>query len=158
MTGDAPRKWLLPAVVVALVAVLAGGYWHFRGYFTPPAAIDLGLDDCDLQQHACRRALPGGGEMTFEITPRPIPLVSPLKLRVEVKGVDVERVEVDFAGTNMNMGYNRPKLQPVAEGRFQGEGYLPVCIRQRMDWEARVLLYLPHRVLSVPYRFSTFKE
>ncbi len=149
---------MLPLVVLVLVASLAAGYWLFRDYLNPPQAVELEPDGCDLQKKACRRSLPGGGEMVFEIQPRPIPLVTPLKLRVEVKGVPVRRVEVDFTGLNMNMGYNRPRLKEVAPGRFEAEGYLPVCIRQRMEWQAKVLLYLPGKVVAVPYRFDTIRE
>jgi hypothetical protein len=150
-------RWL-PLVVLALAVAAGSGYWYFRDYFAPPEAVTLSLDRCDLQQQACRRALPGGGEMEFSIRPRPIPLVSPLKLRLKVAGVEVDRAEVDFSGVTMNMGYNRPRLQAVGEGLFEGEGFLPVCIRQRMDWEAKVLLYLPDKVLAVPYRFETLKK
>ncbi len=145
-------------VLLALAAVAGGGYWFFRDYFEPPQAVTLPLDDCDLQQQACRRALPGGGEMVFGITPRPIPLVSPLKLQLKVKGRQVEKAEVDFSGVTMNMGYNRVRLRETGEGVFEGEGFLPVCIRQRMDWEAKVFLYLPGEVLAVPFRFETLKK
>ncbi len=157
MAGSMGKR-LLPLAVLALGAVLGGAWWYFQDYFQPPEAEVLPLDGCDLQQQACRRTLPGGGELEFSITPRPIPLVSPLKLQVRVNGLEVRRVEVDFSGVSMNMGYNRPKLQKVGEGVFEGEGFLPVCIRQRMDWEARVLLYLPGRVLAVPYRFDTVRN
>ena len=65
---------------------------------------------------------------------------------------------MDFAGVSMNMGYNRPRLERTAPGRWEGEGMLSVCIRERMDWEARVLLYLPGKVLAVPFRFDTIKN
>ena len=156
--GATGGKRFVPVILVALVAVVGGGYWFFRDYFEPPQAVTLPLDDCDLQQHACRRKLPGGGEVAFSITPRPIPLVSPLKLRVEVQGAPVRKVEVDFSGVSMNMGYNRPVLKPAGQGVFEGEGFLPVCIRQRMDWEAKVCLHMPGRVLAIPYRFDTVKR
>ncbi len=151
-------RWLSSLLVIALLAVAGGAWWHFRDYFQPPPAQRLPLDGCDLQKQACRRALPGGGTLEFSITPRPIPLVAPLKLRVRLEGVEARRVEVDFAGLNMNMGYNRPRLKRAGAGVFEGEGYLPVCIRRHMEWEAQVLLYLRHRVLAVPFRFDTYKN
>lgn len=152
------KRYLAPLGGLLALLVLAGGWWYFRDYFAPPQAVTLAPDGCDLQQGPCSRELPGGGRVTFEILPRPIPLVKPLQLRVEVEGRPVRKVEVDFSGVTMNMGYNRPKLHQTAPGRFEGEGLLPVCIRQRMDWEAKVLLHLPHEVLAVPWRFDTFKS
>ncbi len=151
-------RWLLPAVALGLGAVLGAGWWLFRDYFEPPEAVTLPLDGCDPQKGACIRKLPGGGELRFEITPRPIPVVKPLRLVARVKGLRPRRVEVDFSGVSMNMGYNRPRLKQVTSGRFEGETMLSVCIRQRMDWEAKVLLYLPDKVLAVPFRFDTIRE
>lgn len=152
------KNLVMPLVLLLLAALAGGGYWYFRDYFAPPQAVTLAPDDCDLQQQACRRQLPGGGELVLEITPRPIPLVTPLKLQVKVTGREVQKVEVDFSGVTMNMGYNRPRLQQVGEGVFEGEGFLPVCIRQRMDWEAKVLLHAPGEVIAVPFRFETVRE
>lgn len=151
------RSIVLPLVLLVLAALAGGGYWFFRDYFEPPEALTLSPDGCDLQKQACRRSLPGGGELEFSITPRPIPLVSPLNLRAEVKGLEVKWVEVDFSGVTMNMGYNRPQLHKVSEGLFEGEGLLPVCVRQRMEWEAKVFLYLPDGVIAVPFRFETVR-
>ncbi len=151
------KSWILPIAILAAAAVLGGVAWHFRDYFEPPPAQVLSLDDCDLHQGPCRRSLPVGGEVVFAIEPRSIPLTKPLKLTVEVKDVDADRVEVDFSGVTMNMGYNRPLLKEVAHGRFEGEGLLPVCIRQRMDWEARVILRTDRGSFILPWRFETVK-
>ena len=151
------KSWILPLVILTAAAVLGGVAWYFRDYFEPPPARTLPLDDCDLHDGPCRRVLPGGGEVSFAIEPRSIPLTRPLKLRVEVKGVEADRVEVDFSGVTMNMGYNRPRLDKVADGLFEGEGLLPVCIRQRMDWEAKVILRTDRGSFILPWRFETVK-
>jgi hypothetical protein len=35
---------------------------------------------------------------------------------------------------------------------------LPVCVRERMTWEARVLLHLPDGTLAAPFRFETTRR
>ena len=148
------RRWLAVLALSGLVVI--GGYgWRYRA---EPERVVLALDACDIQQGACRRELPGGGELVFEILPRPIPVAQRLRLRVRLRGVPAERVEVDFSGVDMRMLYNRPRLVPLGEGRFEGEASLSVCIRQRMRWEARVLLHLPGRIIEVPYRFDTTRS
>ncbi|WP_456448541.1 hypothetical protein [Thiolapillus sp.] len=151
------KSWILPVVILAAGAVLGGVAWYFRDYFKPPPAQMLSLDDCDLHKGPCSRTLPGGGEVMFAIEPRSIPLTKPLKLKVRVKGVDAKKVEVDFSGVSMNMGYNRPLLKKVAEGLFEGDGLLPVCIRQRMAWEAKVILRTSQGGFILPWRFETVK-
>ena len=151
------KSWIIPVAILVAAAVLGGVAWYFRDYFEPPPARMLSLDSCDLHEGPCSRTLPGGGEVIFAIEPRSIPLTKPLKLRVEVKGAAADRVEVDFSGVTMNMGYNRPLLNKVASGRFEGEGLLPVCIRQRMDWEAKVILRTDRGSFIIPWRFETVK-
>ncbi|MBV2122881.1 MAG: hypothetical protein KUF74_15665 [Candidatus Thiodiazotropha sp. (ex Ctena orbiculata)] len=118
------------------------------------AAID---PSCDLRKAPCRSSINNEVEVGFSIEPREIPLVKPLKLAVEIAGVEVDRVEVDFAGVDMNMGYNRVVLQPVAEGQFEGEGMIPVCVMDSMEWEAKVLITTKQGLLSAPYRFVTVR-
>lgn len=151
------KSWVIPLVIIVTAAVLGGVAYYFRDYFEPGVARVLPLSDCDLHQGACETELPGGGKVIFSILPITIPLTKPLQLQVQVQGKKVRKVEVDFSGVSMNMGYNRPRLKRVGKGRFEGEGLLPVCIRQRMDWEAKLMLDTPDGLLIVPYRFETVK-
>jgi hypothetical protein len=93
--------------------------------------------------------------VTFGIEPRSIPVVKPLTLSVEMEGLEGERVEVDFAGVDMEMGFNRPQLSASGEGRYSGPGMLPVCVREVMEWEARVLIHTQSGILAAPFRFTT---
>lgn len=102
--------------------------------------------------------MPGGGKVQFGIEPRSIPVLRPLALTSRVEGLNPRSVEVDFAGTDMNMGYNRIALESVGEGGWKGEATLPVCVRSRMSWEARVLLHTDAGIMAAPFRFDTFSS
>jgi hypothetical protein len=93
----------------------------------------------------------------LEISPSSIPTVQPLQLQVRVQGPvpAVSRVAVDFTGVDMNMGFNRAELQSQGESIFAGKGMLPVCVRERMQWQARVLLETEDGLVSADYRFWT---
>ncbi|WP_456405093.1 hypothetical protein [Thiolapillus sp.] len=151
------KSWLVPVVIILIAAVLGGVAFYYRDYFEPGPAQMLPLSDCDLHDGPCRSELPGGGWVEFSILPASIPLTQPLRLQVRVEGVEVDRTEVDFSGVSMNMGYNRPRLEKTAEGHFEGEGLLPVCIRQRMDWEAKLMLHSSDGLIIIPHRFETVK-
>jgi hypothetical protein len=98
-----------------------------------------------------------GGEVTLDVEPRGIPVIRPLVLRVEIRGLEVSAVAVDFAGVDMQMGYNRPALAPVGSGSWRGTGMLPTCVRARMLWEAKVLLTTPAGLFAAPFRFETIR-
>ena len=119
------------------------------------AALDSG---CDLRAGPCHSELPGGGSVSFAIKTPGIPLVKPLDLEVRLTGIEASKVEVDFIGIDMNMGFNRPRLSVKEGGVYGGTGMLPVCVRVAMEWEARVLITSPRGLLAAPFRFITVKE
>jgi len=148
--------WTIVALL-ALVLLLSVSY-KLKDMLKPGIAAKAELDEsCDLRKGACTSRLPGGGKVTFSIKPNTIPILRPLKLDVKVSGVDVSKAEVDFSGIGMDMGYNRPELEPVTKNEFMGKAILPVCVRSRMDWEAKVLLQTPRGLISAPFRFYTHK-
>ena len=114
--------------------------------------------DCELRDGPCRAELPSGGSIEFAIAPRSIPLMKPLSLTVSVRDIDVTAAEIDFVGIGMNMGYNRPQLKQISSTRFEGSTTLPVCILQRMEWEARLLLETDKGTIMAPFRFYTDKS
>lgn len=149
--------WLLAGLLfLAMIAVVIYKVWP---QLNPELAVVAPLDpQCDLRAGPCVGSLPGGGEISFSIEPRDIPLVAPLRLEVELKGLSAHSVEVDFIGIGMQMGFNRSQLQAEGKGRFSGKGVLPVCIRNAMEWEAKVMVHTDKGVMAAPFRFITVKN
>ena len=78
------------------------------------------------------------------------------KVRIDEKIIPASQVEVDFAGVDMKMGYNRPLLAAAKEaGTFVGQGNLPVCITGTMIWQATVLVGSGGKNIAVPFRFES---
>jgi hypothetical protein len=113
---------------------------------------------CDLRAGPCTSILSDGGRVSFAIKTEGIPLVKPLDLEVKLDGIEASKVEVDFIGLGMEMGFNRPQLKATDVGQYVGTGMLPVCIRAAMEWEARVLITTPKGLVAAPFRFITAKE
>lgn len=153
------KNHILWYILLAVLALSVGAlYYHFKDYFKPQVAQTLDWDAaCDLRSDSCELQLPGGGSVQFEITPKNIPLLKPMTLDVTVTGEEVASVEVDFAGVSMNMGFNRTKLEGADAGKFSGTVTLPVCVRNRMDWEADVMLATDAGIIVAPFRFETIK-
>lgn len=141
-------------ILVALVVLGAAGYW-LAPLLTPRSDITLPLSDCDLNRTPCTIALPGGSTLEVAIGPRPIPVLKPLKIEARARDGKVSKVEIDFAGIDMKMGYNRPRLESLGDGRFAGEASLPVCITGGMEWEATVIVETRGAVVAAPFRFRT---
>lgn len=110
---------------------------------------------CDLQARDCAVNLPQGGKIIFSLGAQPVPLVKPFAVRVRSEGVVPARVEVDFEGVEMKMGFNRPQLQARGPGEFVGEATLPVCITGGMLWQATVLLEVAGQRIAIPFLFDT---
>jgi hypothetical protein len=144
---------ILGLLFAALVGVALYKAWPL---LHPKVAVSAPLDPgCDLRAGPCTARFPGGGEVRFGIEPRTLPPVAPLRLTADLGGLEAGLVEVDFAGADMNMGYNRVTLERTATGRFEGQGMLPVCVRNRMTWEAKVMLHTANGIWVAPFRFDT---
>lgn len=127
----------LAVLLLGVLAYLLASQW--RVLF--PDARDLEVPaDCDLAQAGCEVSLPDGGSVSLAILPRPIPLIEPLTLQVEVRGSAMRPVHLDITGINMQMGLNRTPLVRVESGVWGGETLLPVCSQRKMHWQADLVL------------------
>jgi len=166
-----PRSALL-WLAATLLAISAIGVAVYKAWplLYPQTAERAPLNPrCDLRRAACNVVFESGGSVQLDIQPRGIPVLRPLEVRVQLEALpNPRRVEVDFAGDDMDMGYNRVPLYPSEPstdkvtapsgqqpGGYSGSGMLPICVRDRMTWEARVLIHLTDRILAAPFRFET---
>lgn len=147
--------WLLGALCASLVGVVV--HRTLPLLYPEEAERALPAPFCDLRAGPCTARFASGGSVRFAISPRDIPALKPLRLDVEVEGLVPARVEVDFAGADMNMGFNRVSLGPRGTGRYQGVGILPICVRHRMTWVAKVLLQTERGYLVAPFRFDALR-
>jgi hypothetical protein len=153
-----PARTIILWVTLALLLAAVLGVVIYQAWpLLYPRAVALAPLDpgCRLRQGPCTAAFAEGGAVTLAIEPQGIPVVAPLTLRVDLAGLQALGVAVDFAGVDMNMGYNRVALEPAGEGRYQGKGMLPVCVRDRMTWEAKVLVQTRSGLMVAPFRFET---
>ena len=149
-------KVLWGIIVLLAAALTITAEVKLSPLLNPPQKISLLLNSaCDLNQGPCATSLPGGGQVELSLEPRPIPVLRPLKLQVRATGLKAGSVEVDFAGVDMKMAFNRPRLAPGKDGLFTGEATLPVCVRDQMAWQATVLVEADGKRIAVPFRFET---
>ena len=155
-TKKSNHLWTIVALLT-LVLLLVVSY-KLKDMLKPSISATADLDkSCDLRKGACTSKLPDGGTVRFSITPNDIPILRPLKFEVSVDGVAVSNVEVDLTGMDMDMGYNRPKLKAQGNNQFLGKAIIPVCVRAKMDWEAKVLLQTDRGLIMAPFQFYTLK-
>ena len=153
--APANRKLLVDLLILLALVVLGVAGYLLAPLLTPQTDISLPVSSCDLGKTPCIIELPDGGRVEVAIDPRPILALKPLKLLAVVSGTDVRQIEIDFTGVDMKMGFNRPKLEPLGDGRFSGQASLPVCITGQMDWQATVLIDTGSERIAIPYRFSS---
>lgn len=150
------KKILADVIGLELIALVVIVGYKLSPMLLPKADVTVQPDPvCNLQREACSVALPSGGKIQLTMGTRPVPLVKPFEVQVTTTGLSPSRVEIDFAGVDMNMGMNRPQLTERATGNYTAEVTLPVCITGQMDWQATVLLESGNERIAIPYRFST---
>ena len=153
-SSRAPGSSLVTLAMIALLVGIAGAGYYWSPLLLPKADLTaLPQTDCDLQRAACAAVLPDGARIELSIAPRPIPILTPLRVEVTLGGIQANKVEVDFAGETMNMGHNRVELT-AGNGRHVGEASLPVCVSGGMNWIVTVLIETDQQRIAVPYRVA----
>lgn len=149
------KKILIDVIGILLIALVVVVGYKLSPILLPKADLTVQpVPGCDLHRQGCGALLPDGGRVELSANVHPIPLVKPFKVQVTLTGVSAKRVEVDFAGIDMNMGLNRPQLIDQGGGRFVADAALPVCITGEMDWQATVLVETESQRIAIPYLFS----
>lgn len=69
---------------------------------------------------------------------QPPQIMKPFQLNLAIENSAVSKVYTSFGMDGMEMGLNRYKMTQVAEGLWQAEVTLPVCVRGRADWLMQV--------------------
>mgnify|MGYP001221526669 CR=1 FL=1 len=150
------KKILIDVIGILLIALVVVVGYKLSPLLRPRVDVVIQPDPvCNLQRQSCAVKLPSGGSVELSLAPRPIPMVKPFEVQVTTSGFAPTRVEVDFAGIDMNMGLNRPQLVAHGNGRFAGKVTLPVCITGAMEWQATVLIETGGERIAIPYRFSS---
>ena len=157
MNKSSKTLWWIAGMLFLGVAGVA--IYRVQPLLNPEVSVLAPLDpDCDLRAGPCSGDFPDGGRVVFGIQPATIPILKPLQFDVRLEGLEAETVEVDLQGLDMNMGFNRPTLASLGDGHFRGEGMLPVCVRDAMVWEAKVLVHSDDGLRAAPFRFITVKD
>ena len=151
------KIWAVIAMFMALTT--ASIAYKFKVFDHSKSNMQATLDEsCDLHNGPCKLMFADGGSVTLLISPNTIPLLQRLQLQVEVEGISVNKVEIDFTGYEIDLGYNRPVLKAVNSSTFVGDAFLPLCTLSEMDWSAKVLLHTNKGIMIAPYKFHTVKK
>ena len=150
------KKILIDLIGVLLIALVVVIGYKLSPLLLPRADVTVQPDPlCDLQKESCAVTLPSGGKIELAMGTKPVPMVKPFQVQVVASGFVPKRIEVDFAGIDMNMGLNRPELTVRGDGKYVAEANLPVCISGHMDWQVTVLVDTGTEQIAIPFRFSS---
>jgi hypothetical protein len=151
-------KTILTLLSLLIIIGLIGLSYQLKSGVLPLPTLTIAPDPtCNLRMTLCTSVLPKGAKVSFAITPKDIPLLQPLTLEVITEDIKISKVEVDITGLTMDMGYNRTILNKTTKHNFKGSTTIPICIRNKMDWQASVLLQTNQGLISVPFYFQTLK-
>ena len=158
----AKNLWLLVAALTLVVIALWGS--KYRSQLATPEVIETATLQaaCDLRKEPCIASFANDESISLDITPKSIPLLKPLELTIKLNEVsspiNIEKIQVDFVGIGMDMGFNRATLKLTQSQLYQGQAVLPICTQQRMDWEARVFIHSISGIKAAIFPFHTIKE
>ena len=141
------QNWLTFSGLITALFLLgilgSRGYRQLKNWLQhPPQAIIFNAErDCNPMNEFCTAS---GAALTVKL--RLGDNIKPLAvfpILVDLSGEDaanVKRIAVNFAMSDMNMGFNRFALSQGADKIWRGQALLPVCSRGQRDWRVTVEL------------------
>ncbi len=143
--------------IIILVSLVFLSY-QFKNSFLPKAQEVAPIDEsCDLREDSCTTIFSKGEDISFSISPKNLPLLKPLSLTVKSRDIQIENVEIDLVGMNMDMGPNHTSLKKIAKNHYVGSTIIPMCSESKMEWEARVFIKTKNGSYMAPFKFFTQK-
>ncbi|NOR51144.1 MAG: hypothetical protein GQ470_00855 [Gammaproteobacteria bacterium] len=149
--------WTVVGILLISVAALLG-YMQFFQQSQEIIERAASNPECQKTEFPCLVKLKSGGSVQLNILPQPVEVMKPLDVRIELNQIKARRVLVQFNGVGMNMGINRYIFNREQDGSYHATVTLPICIRNRMDWEAEIILEVAQGIIVVPYNFETIKK
>jgi hypothetical protein len=147
------KKIWLDSIGLLLIGIVIVVGYKLSPLLLPQSDVTVLPDPlCDLQVQSCSVRLADGGELELSMAPRPVPMVKPFQAKVSVTGFQPQRLEIDFAGADMNMGFNRQAFVHQGGAVYVAESSLPVCITGQMDWQVTLLVERPGERIAIPFR------
>lgn len=142
------RGLFLPITLLALG--LAGSLlW-------PPEFVNLPrVENCRLEQNACRADLGSSIQLIAKLGPRPISPMAALTVEAHLEGLRAQRVQASFRGEAMNMGVHEVQLTRREDGAFEGQTRLPVCVTGRMTWEVTIAIDAGRKIYRQAFLFDS---
>jgi hypothetical protein len=111
---------------------------------------------CDPNKGQCsfNSTVLGSGYILF----KPFPIVLNKKHKLIVKTqYKADRLEADFLGLDIDMGYNRVLLE-FKDSFYQANVFLPTCAKERMLWQLSILATDDDKKYATVFKFETVKE
>ncbi len=151
----------LAVLALLLVAVVGGLAYRFVDPGTSTLQLPV-VEGCSLHLQPCTSELPGGGSLTFEISPRNAIATDVLELDARFEGFEPTAVGIRFEGVNMDMGqleyltHDLVRQQSMDDSIiFAGKGGVFACSVGVMHWLVQVRVSDGDTLYVVPFRFQT---
>lgn len=155
-----PNKRAVYCTIGAIAGVL--GAFLANASWTPnwrnQVIAHFPIPECDVLLTPCMSELPTGERVTLSLKATQLPTMVPIDIHVKVENMPVNTASITLGGLDMYMGDNVPVLVERTPGDFVGKTVLPVCCRNHMSWEARVLLETDRGLVEAPFLFMVHKD
>lgn len=113
-------------------------------------------ENCQLHTQPCTNS-DNQQQVTISIKPNdPVPVAQMLSFKVETTGINIKNMQLDIAGINMYMGFNRVKLSPTTKNDYVGNTMFSFCTTSKMEWLITVIIHpIKGADIHVPFKIVT---
>lgn len=117
------------------------------------------VQECDLNKKSCLIDSSVFGKINVSLSPRPLKTNQEVTAEIEFSDNKFQdlKIEIDITGHEMDMGYNRPKLEMINQNKFHAKIIFPTCTEEVMSWKIIIHLNTPTHSEFYPFVFYTLR-
>ena len=145
-------------LILSPLLLLVVGVGYYQGLSQTKVVHQLSAEHCQIDRTSCQITLDANRSIEVDITPRGIPQVTPLQLKVTTKGFKASVASITFEGIEID--HHLPAYRLYAQKNnqvFVGKGFLSLCTLSKMHWLAHVEVQSKQGHYRASLPFVTYK-
>lgn len=147
-------KWRLLCTSLVVVLSIASAY-HFIDSWSNFEEILLLQPDCDPGESLCAVTSNANETIELSIKQTHMPVLTSIQSEVRTQKIPVQKIYIEFRGTEMDMGKFHTTLQRRQHGLYTSQTILPTCAHEQMMWNAVVHIESRHKHFVAPFLLVT---
>ncbi len=129
----------------------------YKYFFQEIIAHHIKVENCQISKSSCSISIGEGKLLTIDILPRGMIPTEIMEIDVHLKGVDADKVMINFEGVEIDHNLPSYSFDEINNGHFNTKGIITLCTLRSMHWWANLVVFSGNESWKVSFPFETHR-